>query len=151
MRTRASRLRALVRKEFLQLRRDPRTLGLIIGMPVVLLVVFGYAASFDVKHIPAELVGRESPLLRHELSAGGAFRMSAHLAPDVASARADLHRGSVVVAVVVGARGEARSALVDGSQLLSATTALRAIARISPGDRSRCLARYRACARANRS
>jgi ABC transporter DrrB family efflux protein len=128
---RASRLRALVRKEFLQLRRDPRTLALVIGMPVVLLVVFGYAASFDVKHIPAELVGRESPTLRRELTAGGAFEVGAQPAPDVAAARADLHRGDAVVAVLVGESGQPTSALVDGSQLLAATTALRALGRIS--------------------
>jgi ABC-2 type transport system permease protein len=133
VRARASRLRALVHKEFLQLRRDPRTLGLIVGMPVVLLVVFGYAASFDVKHIPAELVGRESAPVRRALAAGGAFRVAPGVVADAPAARADLRRGRAVVAVLVGPRGRASSALLDGSQLLSATAARRALAPLSAG------------------
>jgi hypothetical protein len=48
-------LTALVAKEFLQLRRDPRTLALMIFMPVLLMTMFGYAASFDVRHVATEL------------------------------------------------------------------------------------------------
>ena len=127
------RLTALVRKEFLQLRRDPRTLALIVGMPVVLLLVFGYAASFDVKHIQAELVGHDSMRLRRGLAADGAFKVSHAVAPDTTVARADLKRGSVVVAVIVDAQGRPQGALIDGSQLLAASTALRALERLSPG------------------
>ena len=39
---------AMIVKEFRQLRRDRRTLAMMIVMPVLLLVVLGYAASFDV-------------------------------------------------------------------------------------------------------
>ena len=125
-----------MRKEFLQLRRDRRTLGLIVGMPVVLLLVFGYAASFDVKHIQAELVGHDSPALRRALGVGGAFGVARSVSPDVAAARTDLKRGSALVAVVVDAQGRPVGALVDGSQLLAASTALRALQRLSPGASS---------------
>jgi ABC-2 type transport system permease protein len=130
------RLAALVRKEFLQLRRDRRTLGLIVGMPVVLLLVFGYAASFDVEHIPAELVGHDSVPLRRALAAGGAFSVSHAVSPDLAAARADLKRGSVLAAIIVDAQGRPRSALVDGSQLLAASTALRKLERLPSGASS---------------
>jgi len=132
-RRRASRRRlaALVRKEFLQLRRDRRTLGLIVGMPVVLLLVFGYAASFDVRHIQTELVGHDSAPLRRALAAGGAFTVSHAISPDTAAARADLKRGSAVVAIVVDATARPRGALVDGSQLLAASTALRELEQLS--------------------
>ena len=43
---------AMIVKEFRQLRRDRRTLAMMIVLPVVLLVVFGYAASFDVSDHP---------------------------------------------------------------------------------------------------
>jgi ABC-2 type transport system permease protein len=129
------RLRALVRKEFVQLSRDRRTLGLIVGMPVVLLLVFGYAASFDVKHIQTELVGHDSPVLRQALAAGGAFGVKDKVAPDVAAAREDLKRGRVVVAISVDAAGRPTGALVDGSQLLAATTALRELERLAAGAR----------------
>ena len=50
------RLWALVRKEFIELRRDRRTLAMIIAIPLLFLLIFGYAASFDVKHVKVELV-----------------------------------------------------------------------------------------------
>src|SRR5258706_12393058 len=45
------RIYAIVKKEFRQIRRDPRTLLLIFIFPVFLLVLFGYALNFDVKHV----------------------------------------------------------------------------------------------------
>jgi len=47
----ASRIFAIVKKEFRQIRRDPRTLLLIFLFPIFLLVLFGYALNFDVQHI----------------------------------------------------------------------------------------------------
>ncbi|MHB1421282.1 MAG: ABC transporter permease [Bacillota bacterium] len=46
-----NRIRALIIKEFIQIRRDKRTLAMIIIIPVIWLAVFGYAASFDVKSL----------------------------------------------------------------------------------------------------
>lgn len=46
------RILALVVKEFLALLRDPRSRFVIIGPPVIQLVVFGYAATYDLNHIP---------------------------------------------------------------------------------------------------
>src|SRR5262249_60823987 len=51
---------AMIVKEFRQLRRDRRTLAMMIVMPVVLLIVFGYAASFDVTTIPTVAAGPEA-------------------------------------------------------------------------------------------
>jgi ABC-2 type transport system permease protein len=42
---------ALIKKEFLQIRRDPRTLGMVLFAPVVMLLLYGYAISFDIHHI----------------------------------------------------------------------------------------------------
>jgi ABC transporter DrrB family efflux protein len=131
-RVRRQRLAALVRKEFLQLRRDRRTLGLIVGMPVVLLLVFGYAASFDVKHIRTELVGSDSVAVRRALAAGGAFAVSRDVAKSPAVARADLKHGRAVVAIAVDPFGRPRGALIDGSELLAASTALRELPRLAP-------------------
>ncbi len=50
---------AMIVKEFRQLRRDRRTLAMMIAMPVILLVVLGYAASFDVTSIPVAVAGRK--------------------------------------------------------------------------------------------
>jgi ABC-2 type transport system permease protein len=45
------RLGSLIRKEFIQIIRDPRTLMLIIVMPIVQLFLLGYAATTDIKNI----------------------------------------------------------------------------------------------------
>lgn len=42
---------ALAKKEFIQIRRDPRTLGIILFAPVIMLVLYGYAINFDIHHI----------------------------------------------------------------------------------------------------
>jgi ABC-2 type transport system permease protein len=47
-----SRLFSLIRKEFIQILRDPRTLALVIIMPVMQLLLLGYAATNDVRNVP---------------------------------------------------------------------------------------------------
>ena len=49
------RLKAIVLKEFLQIIRDPRSLAWAVSMPVILLVLFGYALTLDVNRIPTVL------------------------------------------------------------------------------------------------
>jgi ABC-2 type transport system permease protein len=46
------RFAALARKELIQLRRDRMTLGMMVGLPVMQLLLFGYAINTDVRHIP---------------------------------------------------------------------------------------------------
>jgi len=41
----------LVSKEFIHIRRDPRTLGIMIVMPLVMLILLGYAATTDIEHL----------------------------------------------------------------------------------------------------
>ena len=114
---------AMIVKEFRQLRRDRRTLAMMIVLPVLLLVVFGYAASFDVTTIPAVVAG---PLAR-ELPLGAPFQVVAR-APDQGAAWAQQqlrdNRDGAAVAVVTGGR---TLVLVDGSQLFSARAALTAL------------------------
>lgn len=50
------RLRGLVRKEFLQVIRDPSSIGIAFLMPVVLLLLFGYGVSLDAEHVPIAIV-----------------------------------------------------------------------------------------------
>lgn len=123
-----NRLWALVRKEFIELRRDRRTLAMIIAIPVLWLLVFGYAASFDVKHVDVELAGRDSAGLRAALArAGNAFEVRSRVAKDARAARGDLRAGRDTIAIVVGLGGGPQSVLVDGSNLLVAQAALRNI------------------------
>ena len=56
------RLRELVRKEFLELRQNPRLFGLVIVAPIIQLTMLGYAATTDVKDVPVVVAdGDRSP------------------------------------------------------------------------------------------
>ena len=46
------RLWAVARKEALHIRRDPRSLILAIGIPMLMIILFGYALTLDVDHVP---------------------------------------------------------------------------------------------------
>ncbi|MEO8668286.1 MAG: ABC transporter permease [Bauldia sp.] len=51
-----SRIRAVMIKEFIQMRRDRLTFAMIIGVPIVQLVLFGYAINNDPKRLPTAIV-----------------------------------------------------------------------------------------------
>lgn len=50
------RLLAILAKEFVQMRRDRLTFGMMLGMPVLLLILFGYAINTDPKRLDAALL-----------------------------------------------------------------------------------------------
>ncbi|WP_035099868.1 ABC transporter permease [Aneurinibacillus terranovensis] len=47
-----SRFKAIVKKEFLQIRKDRASLAIAVAMPILLLLLFGYAVNTDVNHLP---------------------------------------------------------------------------------------------------
>jgi len=61
------RIRTLMWKEFLELRRDPRLLGLIVVAPVLQLTVLGYAATTDVRHVPIVVVDADRSAASRQL------------------------------------------------------------------------------------
>jgi ABC-2 type transport system permease protein len=54
------RLGGLLRKEFLQIVRDPSSVAIAFVMPIFLLVLFGYGVSLDADHVPVAVVA-EAP------------------------------------------------------------------------------------------
>lgn len=54
-----TRLQALMRKEMLQIVRDPRTLALVFIMPIMQLLLLGYAATSDVRNIPLAVLDQD--------------------------------------------------------------------------------------------
>jgi ABC-2 type transport system permease protein len=74
-----TRVREMIRKEFLQVRRDPRLWRMILVAPVIQLIVFGYAASTDVHRTRTFVVDfdqtRESRELVNAFTASGYFRV----------------------------------------------------------------------------
>ncbi len=53
------RFLAILRKEWIQVRRDPMTLRMIIALPVMQLFLFGYAINADPKHLPTGLLSAD--------------------------------------------------------------------------------------------
>lgn len=49
---RLRRINAVIRKEVLHVVRDPRSLGMAVGIPMLMIVLFGYALTVDVDHVP---------------------------------------------------------------------------------------------------
>ena len=65
-----SRLRSLIRKEFIQIWRDPRTLYITFAIPVVQLFLLGYTATNDVRNVPLAVFDQDrSPEARRLLDA----------------------------------------------------------------------------------
>ncbi len=54
-----SRWLGIVGKEFIQLRRDRLTFGMIVGIPIVQLVLFGYAINSDPRHLPTAVLAAD--------------------------------------------------------------------------------------------
>jgi ABC-2 type transport system permease protein len=64
------RFLAVVRKEFIQMRRDRMTFGMMVGIPTILLVLFGFAINSDPRHLPtAVIAGDASPFSRSLVAA----------------------------------------------------------------------------------
>lgn len=130
-----SRLIAITRKEFIHILRDPRTLGVMIMIPLVQLVLLGYSATSDVRHLNTAVYdGDRSPQSRALIEA---YRASDYFALNyyVDSERelgTLLDRGDIRAAMIIPAgyadqlaRGEVAQVafLLDGSDPAVAGTA----------------------------
>ena len=97
-----SRWWAVVLKEFLQLRRDRLTFGMIIGIPLIQMTLFGFAINFDPKHLPTAVIAADqSEFTRSFLAAmgtSGYFDIVSTL-PDEQAARRALVEGKVLFVV----------------------------------------------------
>jgi ABC-2 type transport system permease protein len=70
------RIRALIRKEFVQVIRDPSSIAIALILPVFLILLFGYGLSLDVKEVPVAMV-LEDPT-PDATSVAGAFKLSSY-------------------------------------------------------------------------
>lgn len=96
------RILAVLRKELIQLRRDRLTFAMLVGVPLMQLVLFGYAINGDPRHLPTAVVALDDgPLVRSVVTAvqnTGYFRVVA--TPTEAQADELLARGEVQFALV---------------------------------------------------
>lgn len=95
----ARRILALLRKEFLQLLRDPRMRFVLVAPPLIELVLFGYAATYDIRHADLAVVNHDTTQVSRELVAAVAAtrHYTLHMLPDMAAASAAMDRNEVRV------------------------------------------------------
>ena len=130
------RVLAIARKELRQLARDRLTLAMIVGIPTLQLMLFGYAINLDVRDIPTAVLDRSRSALSRrllgELEATQTFRIRTEVRSEVEAVRL-LERSEVGAVVVIPpdldrrierGRGAEISLLVDASNPTTAAAAL---------------------------
>jgi len=133
-----SRLKALIRKEFIQILRDPRTLALVIVIPIMQLLLLGYAATTEVRNIPLAVFDQDRGVAARDLL--NAYRAADyfHISLEVSSEeelRRLIDANQVRAGLIIPPgytdqlRGNGESSVIfvlDGSDPTSASTALSA-------------------------
>ena len=127
-----SRLWAIVVKEFIQMRRDRVTFGMMIGVPLMQLVLFGYAINADPKRLPTAVLladyGPQGRTLLHAIRNSDYFEFKRELATEE-EGRDVLARGEVQFVVNIPQnftrdllRGERPAILVEADATDPAAT-----------------------------
>lgn len=130
------RVGALARKEVLHIVRDVRVVYMALGMPVLLLLLFGYAVTFDLDRLPIALIDRDQTPASREyaaaLAASGEFVVADHPL-DPSEIEQDFRRNRLKVGVLIPrgferslARGESAEVqvLLDGADGTTTSVAL---------------------------
>ena len=137
-----SRLISIIRKEFIQILRDPRTLAMIIVIPIMQLFLLGYSATNDVRNVPLAVLDQskstESRALLDAYKAADYFKI-AYTVQSEAEIETLIESGDARAAVIIPPDyaqrlndGDAQVAFVlDGSDPTTAATALSAAQLIS--------------------
>lgn len=116
----AGRTLAMAHKELRQLQRDRLTLGMIVGIPTLQLVLFGYAINLDVRNIPTAVLDRSHSALSRklvgELAATQTFSIERAVDSEAAAMRL-LENGEVGAVVIVPDDLERRLYRGRGAQL----------------------------------
>jgi ABC-2 type transport system permease protein len=98
------RIFAMMRKEVIQIWRDPLSLMVIFAMPVVQLVIYGYGVNLDIKHIPLCVYDQDGTQFSQDLlkrfQATEYFSV-VHVANDYHNVVQQIDHGACTVAVVV--------------------------------------------------
>jgi ABC-2 type transport system permease protein len=132
------RLRALLKKEFTHMRRDPRTVMVIFIMPILQLVLLGYASNTDIRNLPTAVFdqnnSRASQALLDTYKATGYFNID-HVVHSEAELTRLIEGGVDRVGIIIpptydsdltfGRLAEV-AVLIDGSDPSVAQTALSA-------------------------
>jgi ABC-2 type transport system permease protein len=135
-----NRLLAVAWKEFRQLVRDRLTLGMVLGIPALQFLLFGYAINTDVRHLPLAVLDRDrtpaSRELPRALEATSYFRIVGEVRDDGEVERAlRTSRARAALVILPGfeadqaaGRGATAQLVVDGTDPLTVTSATNAAA-----------------------
>ena len=127
---------AVARKEFIHVIRDWRSLVLAIAIPMLLIALFGYALTMDLKHVPTAVWDQSRTAQSRELISlfdGSAYFSVDHFTQGYGDLADMLDAGTIMVALVIPADFAARTragrpveiqALIDGSDANNATLAV---------------------------
>lgn len=136
------RIGPLARKEALHIRRDPRSLFLAIGLPIILIVLFGYAITLDIKHVAIGVVDQDRTTLSREFTArlrASAYFDLRYVLDNPAGVERSLDEGRVKAVIVfpdgfardvAGSRDAAIQILLDGSNNNTALITMGYISRL---------------------
>lgn len=115
------RLRALLSKEIIQMRRDRVTFAMMLGVPLMQLLLFGYAINNDPKHLPAALVAptqdRFTRAMVSALELTGYYNFT-HPFASAAEAEGLIARGAVSFVVTIPSDFGQRVERGDNPQIL---------------------------------
>ncbi len=132
-----SRLTSIIRKEFIQITRDKRTLVIILVIPIMQLFLLGYSATSDVRNVPMAVFDQcrcaESRSLLDAYRAADYFRI-AYMVGSENEIRGLIEQGDVRAGMIIPndynsslSKGKAQVALIlDGSDAVAGSTALSA-------------------------
>ncbi len=116
-----SRWWGIISKEFIQLKRDRLTFGMIIGIPVMQLLLFGFAINADPKNLPAAVVSADNSVYARSfiraMENSGYFRMVTQVASEK-EADLMLERGEVQFVASIPADFSRKLARGERPQLL---------------------------------
>jgi len=127
---------AIARAEWLLNRRDVRSLVVIFGLPVLLLILYGYGLNFDLENIPLAVQDLDRTEMSREIirraAAAGTFQLVAGVTRNADIARLVRSREALMVLVipprftaqVAAGRQAALQIVLDGSDPTTAGTAL---------------------------
>jgi ABC-2 type transport system permease protein len=130
------RLWPMLRKEFIQMRRDRLTLGIMLGIPALQLVIFGFAIRTDVRNLPTVVLDEsrsyESRALVQVMNNTGNFRVVEHVGSrDEVRRMIDAGEASAAVVIppefqrdVRRGRGGQAQVIVDAADPLASQSAL---------------------------
>ena len=126
LRSPLARIKAVFLKEFVQVRRDRLTLGMMVMMPLIQLMIFGYAINMDPKHLPALVIaedqGRFTRAIVASMENSGYYDFKGALA-DPAEGERQLKSGAVAFVVTIPANFSRDLLRGDQPQLLIAADA----------------------------